>query len=57
MTRLLPLALILPTAALAHSGDHGSASWGHALTQPDHLLALAAVAALAWFGYRLLARK
>ena len=46
MKRLLSLALILPTAALAHSGhDHGSVGGGfaHPLGGADHVLAMVAL--------------
>ena len=44
MTRLTTAALaLIPTAALAHSGDHGQVSAVHALTAPDHLAALVAL--------------
>ncbi|GAB4258746.1 MAG: hypothetical protein Kow0013_00840 [Pararhodobacter sp.] len=57
--RSLPLALIpvLPTAALAHPGNHGDTGWLHALTEPDHLLMLALAGAVALAGYRILGRK
>lgn len=57
--RALPLALtlLLPGAALAHPGDHGQTGWHHALTETDHLLALAGIVALAVIGYRLWARR
>ena len=50
MKRLLSLALILPTAALAHSGhDHGSVGGGfaHPLGGADHVLAMVALGLLA----------
>lgn len=54
--RFLALAPILvPTAALAHPGDHSDAPWWHVLTQPDHLgwaVVIAAVAVVAWARWR-----
>ncbi len=57
--RALPLALtlLLPGAALAHQGDHRQTDWLHALTETDHLLALAGIVGLAVIGYRLWARR
>lgn len=49
MTRVLPL-LLLPTAAFAHTGDHGASGIFHLLTEPDHLLLVAAIVAAAVFG-------
>ena len=42
------LSLILPTAALAHPGDHAGVDATHLLTHPDHLglVVLGIVAAL-----------
>ncbi|WP_395541228.1 hypothetical protein [Neotabrizicola sp. sgz301269] len=36
----------LPSAALAHTGDHHGAGLWHLLTEPDHLAMIAAVAAV-----------
>lgn len=59
MTRILTLAaLLLPTAAFAHPGDHAHAGLTHLLTQPDHLTMIAAGAVAALLvAYRLWARK
>ena len=53
--RLFLIALIAPTAALAHVGDHSNGvlqSLAHALTQPDHLLIALGVAAVGYGLYR-----
>lgn len=46
--RLIPIAALLPTAALAHSGVHEPnrfvAILRHIFSEPDHLAMLAAVA-------------
>lgn len=58
--RALPLALMIllaPGMALAHAGDHGATGWHHALTEADHLLALAGLVVLAVIGYRLWSRR
>ena len=43
-------AALFPTLALAHAGDHSAKSIGaqiaHALTEPDHAIAIAALAAI-----------
>lgn len=62
MTRILPLALLTPTAALAHPWGHDGFTIAtlldHFATQPDHaVMILAVVTAAAWLGYRLWARK
>ncbi len=49
MTRLAALLALVPTTVLAHPG-HGHtdpASWRHYVTEPVHLAALAATAAVA----------
>ena len=55
--RLFTLALLTPTAALAHAGDH-SHGFGetvtHALTQPDHLAIALGVLALGYGLYRVM---
>ncbi|OYX43859.1 MAG: hypothetical protein B7Z02_07850 [Rhodobacterales bacterium 32-67-9] len=44
---LTAAALLMPTLALAHAGDHGAPGIGslitHALSEPDHALTLAVV--------------
>ena len=53
--RLFLIALIAPTAAFAHVGDHSKGvlqSLTHALTQPDHLLIALGVAALGYALFR-----
>jgi hypothetical protein len=51
MKYLLPLAILAPTAALAHAGDHfgfsPTAMLGHLLSQPDHVAMIAAGFAVA----------
>lgn len=58
MTRSLTLAaLFLPTAAVAHPGDHSHAGLLHLLTEPDHLAMMAGAAAVLIVALRLRARK
>lgn len=45
MKRLAPALAMLPSAALAHSGDHRSSGLLHVLTEPDHLAMLVVAAA------------
>lgn len=46
--RVAPLvALLAPSVALAHPGDHAHAGWWHLVTEPDHLAMLAAGAVVA----------
>jgi hydrogenase/urease accessory protein HupE len=55
MKKALTLVLLAPTAALAHAGDHShgfAQNIAHTLSQPDHLLALLGVLALAYAAYR-----
>lgn len=52
--RLLPAAVLLPCAALAHPRPHHDAAPAHLLTQPDHLATAAVIAALAAAGWLLL---
>jgi hypothetical protein len=40
MKRILPLALV-PSAALAHPGDHRADGLLHFLSEPDHLALIA----------------
>ncbi|EEW25354.1 hypothetical protein [Rhodobacter ferrooxidans] len=51
--RMLLLLTLLPTAALAHAGDHSHVGLFHLLTEPDHLAMLAvavvAVALAVWW--------
>ena len=47
MKRLAALLLTLPSAALAHPGDHTGLGLRHLLTEPDHLAMLAAVVVVA----------
>jgi len=46
MKRLIAFAALVPSAALAHPGDHShagvTANLRHLLTEPDHLAMLAA---------------
>jgi hydrogenase/urease accessory protein HupE len=50
MRRLIAALAVLPTAALAHAGDHFHtgffANLRHLLTEPDHLFMLGQVANL-----------
>lgn len=43
MNRLVPAFALLPTAALAHPGDHRASILWHLLTEPDHLAMIAVV--------------
>ena len=55
MKKVLIPALLLPSAALAHAGDHSQGfaqNIAHTLSQPDHVLALIGVLALAYAAYR-----
>ncbi len=47
MKRLTTLSLLAPSAALAHPGDHTTTAILHFLTEPDHLVMLALVVAVA----------
>ena len=62
MKRILTLAVLAPTAALAHPGDHGGFSLQamitHLLSEPDHIvMALGAVAVVLVLIYRTRAHK
>jgi hypothetical protein len=46
MKRILSVALLTPSAALAHAGDHRSDGLIHFLSQPDHLALIALGAAV-----------
>lgn len=46
MKRLVPALILLPSAALAHPGDHHATGLLHLLTEPDHLAMIAAVVAV-----------
>jgi hypothetical protein len=49
MKRLIAALAVVPSAALAHPGDHRLAEFLHLITEPDHLAMLAlGVAVLAW---------
>lgn len=55
MKKVLIPALLLPSAARAHAGDHShdfAQNVIHAISEPDHLLAILGVLALAYFAYR-----
>lgn len=53
MKRLALALTLLPSAALAHPGDHDATGLWHLLTEPDHLAMIAvAVAALGYALYR-----
>ena len=58
--RLFPfaIALLTPTLALAHPGDHSTMTFAqgmrHLLTEPDHLAMMAALAVVAVGGWGLL---
>lgn len=46
MNRILPALILLPSAALAHPGDHHGMGLTHLLTEPDHLAMITAVVAV-----------
>lgn len=55
MKKTFGLALIAPTAAFAHAGDHSSSfaqNIVHALTEPDHVAIALGVLALGYAAYR-----
>jgi hypothetical protein len=57
MKRLTALLVALPTVALAHAGDHSGLSLTHLISEPDHLVLIAAcVAVVALVVYKLWSR-
>ncbi len=54
MKRLVPVLMLLPSAALAHPGDHHATGLLHLLTEPDHLAMIALVVAV--LGYAIYRR-
>jgi hypothetical protein len=57
MKRLTALLVTLPTAALAHVGDHSGLGLTHLIREPDHLVLIAAcVAVVALVVYKLWSR-
>ena len=55
MKKILTLVLLVPSAALAHAGDHSSSfaqNIAHALTEPDHVAIALGVLALGYAAYR-----
>jgi len=55
MKKTLILPIFSPSAALAHVGDHSGGiaqSLAHALTQPDHILAVLGVLGMVYAIYR-----
>jgi hypothetical protein len=57
MKRLTALLVTLPTVVLAHAGDHSGLGLAHLLTEPDHLMLIAAcVAVVALLVYKLRSR-
>jgi hypothetical protein len=57
MKRLTALLATLPTVVLAHAGDHSGLGLTHLLTEPDHLVLIAAcVAVVALAVYKLRSR-
>ena len=53
MKRLVSALTLLPSAALAHPGDHRTSNLWHLLTEPDHLAMIGlAVAVLGYALYR-----
>jgi hypothetical protein len=58
MKTLFAALVLLPSAALAHPGDHARAEWLHLLTEPDHAAMIAlGIAALAYGVFKLRARR
>jgi hypothetical protein len=57
MKRLTALLVALPTVALAHAGDHSGLGLTHLISEPDHLVLIAAcVAVVALVVYKLWSR-
>jgi hypothetical protein len=57
MKRLTALLVALPTVALAHAGDHSGLDLTHLISEPDHLVLIAAcVAVVALVVYKLWSR-
>ena len=57
MKRLTALLVALPTVALAHAGDHSGLGLTHLISEPDHLVLIAAcVAVVALVFYKLWSR-
>ena len=57
MKRLTALLVALPTVALAHAGDHSGLGLTHLISEPDHLVLIAAcVAVVARVVYKLRSR-
>lgn len=54
MKRLVPVLMLLPSAALAHPGDHHATGLLHLLAEPDHLAMIALVVAV--LGYAIYRR-
>ena len=53
MKRLVSALTLLPSAALAHPGEHRTSNLWHLLTEPDHLAMIGlAVAVLGYALYR-----
>lgn len=58
MKRLIAALAVVPSAALAHPGDHRFADLVHLVSEPDHLAMLAlGVAVLAYAVFMLRARQ
>jgi hydrogenase/urease accessory protein HupE len=58
MKRLATAVTLLPSAALAHPGDHHTTGLWHVLTEPDHLAMIAAVVAVLGYAvYKLKSRS
>jgi hypothetical protein len=58
MKRLTALLVALPTVALAHAGDHSGLGLTHLISEPDHLVLIAAcVAVVALVVYKLWSRS
>ena len=57
MKRLTALLVALPTVALAHAGDNSGLGLTHLISEPDHLVLIAAcVAVVALVVYKLWSR-
>ena len=57
MKRQTALLVALPTVALAHAGDHSGLGLTHLISEPDHLVLIAAcVAVVALVVYKLWSR-
>lgn len=57
MKRILTALTLMPSAALAHSGDHSHVGPAHMLSAPDHFISLMLLVAVAAMIGWLVARR